>query len=89
MYLELRGARKSPNELQIVCRAHALSMHTMDTATRVASVGNYTIMSASVLTLPLHYLFSFSVRHRTISILKRGIGIKKLSYLIIKDQKIR
>ena len=44
----IEGVRKSPNEcylLQIVCRAHALSMHTMHTPTRAASGGNCMIMS--------------------------------------------
>ena len=33
------------HECQIVCRAHALSMHTMHTPTRVACGGNCMIMS--------------------------------------------
>ena len=50
MYLDLRGARKSPNEcyllqIVIVCRAHALSMHAMHTPTRAASGSNCMIMS--------------------------------------------
>ena len=41
----IEGARKSPNEcyllqIVIVCRAHALSMHTMHTPTRAACGGN-------------------------------------------------